>query len=432
MKKCKSAKRQFLSVCAVPALAVFALAGALTGCVSNKSSSAITAAPSNLYFGSGDAVWGITLDPATEYFSYTNINASGAQPGFVPLNGAFTTASSGFLDLTLTQASASVSVGQGGTGAGGYAVLFPDEGMLMRTGSSTIGVSGGSSLLIGAVPSAACPALSSPETFNFISMGTPITGDKVVHAAYGAIQISQGNADSWSFSNFTMDDIGGNALSPVPIADATCPATQEGFVLVSPIAQTTPFPPPYTPTQTTTGISPSGLLVINQGEGSDTTPTGPSSLLGVIKPSAALNVSDMVGKSYAGFESDPLSPLGTIAVVFGAGSGTAITGGGFPKDDVTQSPVIDTTLDLGTLSAQTPGLFPSVTLTRPDTFEVCVGTPSGGTDSNGNPTCIFHGVAVAGQVNGKYVIFTNINNPTALTSKGATPLAVINLALYQQ
>jgi hypothetical protein len=41
-------------------------------------------------------------------------------------------------------------------------------------------------------------------------------------------------------------------------------------------------------------------------------------------------------------------------------------------------------------------------------------------------------VAVAGQVNGKYVIFTNINDPTALTSKGATPLAVINLALYQQ
>jgi hypothetical protein len=41
-------------------------------------------------------------------------------------------------------------------------------------------------------------------------------------------------------------------------------------------------------------------------------------------------------------------------------------------------------------------------------------------------------VAVAGQVGGKYVIYTNINDPTARNSWGTTKLAAINLALYQQ
>jgi hypothetical protein len=320
----------------------------------------------------------------------------------------------------------------------------------MRTGSSSTDVFGHSpSALIAATHSAACPAFSSPETFNFIAQGTTNQGDPIIHVAYGSVQITQGGADSWSFSNFTMYDLSGNSLSPSPIPDATCPATLEGFVLVSPLTNTklSPANTPYGPAQITTGVSPSGLLVIDQGQDEaysqalgysysnfDATPTGPVGLLGVVKPSAALNVGDMVGKRYAGFESDPLSALGTIAVVFGTtpGSGSTITGGGFPKDDVTQQSRADTTFELGAQSAQTPGLFPSVTLTQPDTFSVCAGTPSGGTDSHGNPTCIFHGAAVAGLVNGKYVIYTNINDPTALTSKGATPLAVINLALYQQ
>ena len=319
----------------------------------------------------------------------------------------------------------------------------------MRTGSSLTDVHGHRpSALIGATLTSACPAFTSPETFNFIAQGTTNQGDSVVHVAYGSVEISpvqttQGSANSWSFSNFTMYDLSGNSLSPSPIPDATCPATLEGFVLVSPLTTTAiskATNTPFGPAQITTGVSPSGLLVIDQGQDEasyifsnfDATPTGPVGLLGVVKPSAALNVSDMASKKYAGFESDPLTPMGTIAVVFGAGSDTAITGGGFANDDATQQPRADTTLDLGAQSTQTPGLFTSVTLTQPDTYSLCAGTPSGGTDAHGNPTCIFHGAAVAGQVGGKYVIFTNINDPTARNSSGATPLAAINLALYQQ
>jgi hypothetical protein len=443
--------RGFLSLRAVSAVAALAVALAigLSGCVSNKTNSAVSVGQTNLYFGTANkagnsywsgGVWSITLDSATSYFGYNDVvGVSGTQLGGDTLNGAFATTSSGFLDLTLSQSATSESISRGGTGVGGYAVALPGEGLLMRTGGSSIDVLGNSpSALIGATHSAACPAVTSAETFNFIAQGTTNQGDSIVHVAYGSVQITpvtagtQGGADSWSFSNLNMYDLSGNSLSPSAIPNATCPATSEGFVLVSTLPNAT-----YYPAQITTGVSPSGLLVMDQGGQAqlfDSTPTGPTGLLGVVKPSAALNVSEMVGKKYAGFESDPLGPLGTVAVVFGTtpGSGTAITGGGFPKDDVTQTPVINKTLDLGAQSTQTPGLFTSVTLTQPDTYSVCAGTSSGGTDSQGNPTCIFHGVAVAGQVGGKYVIFTNINDPTALTSKGATPLAVINLALYQQ
>jgi hypothetical protein len=444
MKKCGNGMRGFLSLCAVAVLAV-----TLPGCVSNKSASAVSVGLANQYFGTAGQVgvepdwsggiWSITLDSETSYFGYNDVSSDlGSVAGNAPFNGAFTTTSSGFLNLTLTQGAMAVAISKGGTGAGGYAVALPGEGVLMRTGSSATDVFGHSpSALIAATHSAACPAFTSAETFNFIVQGTTNYADKVIHAAYGSVQITPGSANSWSFSNFTMFDLSGNALNPSAIADATCPVTSEGFVLVSPVSNTTNWPK-----QITTGISSSGLLVINQGQTEDrfghgvfdAAPTGPTGLMGVVKPSAALNVSDMVGKKYAGFESDPLGSLGTVAVVFGTtpGSGTAITGGGFPNDDVTQQPRADTKLDLGAQSTQTPGLFTSVTLTQPDTYSVCAGTASGGTDSQGNPTCIFHGAAVAGQVGGKYVIYTNINDPTALTSKGATPLAVINLALYQQ
>jgi hypothetical protein len=459
MKKCKSVRGRFLSLRAVPAVAplsvllAVALAGGLSGCVSNVTSSASSVGNSNHYFGTASlvgsgfnfvgGVWSITFDSATSYFDYDDVNNEyGTAAGGDPFNGSFTT-SNDIVDLTLSTGSIKQAKADGGTGVGGYAVTLPGEGLLVRTGSNSTDVLGQSpSALIAAVSSAACPSFTSAETFNFVAQGTTNQGDKIAHVAYGSVQITPNGSDSCSFSNFSMVELSGTSLSPTPIQDATCSSTSEGYVLVSPITQVTQGTNYYYPLQTTTGVSPSGLLVIDPGDDLssstltyfDQTATGPVGLMGVIQPSAALNVSDLVGKTYAGFESDPLSEMGTIAVVFStnAGTGTAIKGGGFPGDDITQTARTDTTLDLGTQSTQTPGLFTSVTLTQPDFYSLCKGTSSGGTDSNGNATCIFYGAAVAGQVGGKYVIFTNINDPTATNSNGATPLAAINLALYQQ
>jgi hypothetical protein len=452
MKKCKSVRGGFLSLFAVAVLTVN-----LAGCVSNKTSSASSVGDSNLYFGTASlvgltgnfsgGVWNITFDPATSYFDYNdddNLRHSTAAGGD-PLNGSFTT-SNDIVDLTFSTAAKKQAIADGGKGVAGYAVTLPGEGLLIRTGSSSIDVVGNSpSTLIAAASSAVCPAFTSAETFNFVAQGTTNYQDTVVHVAYGSVKITPNASDSWSFSNFSMYDLSGNSLSPTPIQDATCASTEEGYVLASPtteVAVGSGSSIDYFPLQITTGVSPSGLLVVDPGNDLystyltyfDQTATGPVGLMGVVQSSAALNVSDMVGKTYAGFESDPLSQMGTIAVVFStnAGTGTAIKGGGFPSDDITQQARTDTTLDLGAQSTQTPGLFTSVTLTQPDTYSLCAGTSSASQDSHGEPTCIFYGVAVAGQVDGKYVIFTNINDPTAKNSNGATPLAAINLVLYQQ
>ena len=257
MKKCRNEMRGFLSLCAVVALTV-----TLSGCVSNKTSSAVSVGLENQYFGTASqvgvspnwsgGVWSITLDSSTSYFGYNNVSSGlGSVAGNVPYNGAFTTTSSGFLDLTLTQAAAAQTISLGGTGVGGYAVALSGEGVLMRTGGSAIDVFGHSpSALIAATNAAACPTFTKAETFNFIAQGTTNQGDSIVHVAYGSVEVTPGGAASWSFSNFKMYDLNGNALSPSAIADATCPSTPEGFVLVSPVSNTTNYP-----AQITTGIN---------------------------------------------------------------------------------------------------------------------------------------------------------------------------------
>jgi hypothetical protein len=419
-------------------LAGAALGFAMTGCGGNSSSSSSTSTAGQAiqYFGTQNpdqssqggfpigGVWSITLDTQNSFFSYSNIESSDNRSVFSS-SGSIAASKSGILDLTLSG---------GAAGSGGYAVHIPGEGLLLRAGDNH-------KLVVGATVSNACPSLTSQKTFNFVSLASSDSRDLTPHVAYGSIQINPGTAGTWSFSNLNMYLLDGGSLSPTPFPDGSCASTKEGFVIAVPlsgVAQQT------TPSQITVGISPSGLLVIDQGQNSGwaarnpTGPTGPLGLLGVIQPTAALNVADLVTKSYAGFETEAYGPLGTIAVAFGAtpGTSTSITGGGFPNDDITQLPAADTTVDLGSQSSQTPGLFTSVTLTRPDSFGLCAGTASGGTDAKGNATCVFHGAAVVGQVAGKYVIFANIVDPTLAAIQigdfATTPLTVLNLLLYQQ
>ena len=113
------------------------------------------------------------------------------------------------------------------------------------------------------------------------------------------------------------------------------------------------------------------------------------------------------------------------------GSGTAVTGGAYPNDDVTQTPLSNITIDLGQQDASTNGLYTGVTVTVPDTYSACATTSFGGTDANGNPTCIFHGDAIVGQPNGKYVVFVTVND-VSLAISHYTADAALDFFLYQQ
>jgi hypothetical protein len=144
-----------------------------------------------------------------------------------------------------------------------------------------------------------------------------------------------------------------------------------------------------------------------------------------------------VAAKYAGFEFDPidvtLNRAGSLPVAFGqtAGSGTVITGGAYPNDDVAQTAPSNITLDLGQQDGTSNGLYKNVTVTVPDTFSACATTSFGGTDASGKPTCIFHGVAVAGDPNGKFVIFVTVND-VSLAISHYTADAALEFFLYQQ
>ncbi len=87
-----------------------------------------------------------------------------------------------------------------------------------------------------------------------------------------------------------------------------------------------------------------------------------------------------------------------------------MTGGGYANDDVTQTPATNITLNLGQQDSANNGLYKSVTVIVPDTYKDCIGQTFGGADNSGNPTCTFSGVAVAGSVAGKFVIFVSVND----------------------
>lgn len=373
--------------------------------------------------------WAMTLDQTGEYFSYQNFGHQGYSgiAGNTPEVG--TLSGTGFLPLDATS---------GGTiGDAGYAFEVPGDAALLRPGDDTIAP-------VIAVSTNGCPTLSS-TTYQFVSLGTPALTDQNTHVAYGSVQLSSSGA-TWSFNNLNMYTFTGTALAPTALPTGNCGYTQLGYVVST---------PPSTATggfSLTTAVSPNGYFLMDQGQGEPANsnvletagggsgsfgPTGPLGLVGVEQPSSQMNTGSVVAGKYLGFEYDDadvsLRRAGTLPVSFGqtAGSGTVMTGGSYPNDDVTQTPLTNVTIDLGQQDAKNNGLYTGVTVTVPDTFAACASTPFGGADANGNPTCIFHGDAIVGQPNGKYAIFVTVNDVSQVISH-YTADAALNFFLYQQ
>lgn len=420
------------------ALAVSLLA---SGCGGGKSSSVVTPQPpagsqgsqSHNYVGTQGVdqsgklefgrlfggTWTITLDQPDKYFSYQNVANEGA---FVTNITAGSLSGSGFLSLNGTSGIT--------LGAAGYAVEVPGEAALVRPGSNTMAP-------VVSVVTTGCPSLASQTTYQFISFGTPSGKDPNTHVAYGSVQASSAGT-AWTFSNLNMFTFDGAALSPTPLPTGNCGYTQLGYVVSIPPSAATGS------VTVTTAVSPSGYFIMDQGQGEPAyanvasfAPTGPLGLVGVELPSSQLDTGSIVAGKYLGFEFDPvdvtLGRPGSLPVAFGqtAGSGTAMTGGAYPNDDVTQTAPSNITLDLGQQDAKSNGLYTHVTVTVPDTFAACGSTSFGGTDANGNPTCIFHGDAVVGKPNGKFVIFVTVND-VSLSISHYTADAALDFFLYQQ
>ena len=369
--------------------------------------------------------WAVTLDDSTDYFSYENIghNVASATVG--------TTSGSGFESLTASTAGAT-------PGAAGYVLEIPGEAALLRPGDDTVAP------VISAITNG-CPNLTSPTTYQFISLGTPAKTDKNTHVAYGSVQASN-SGTVWNFTNLNMYTFGGVSLSPTPLPVGNCGYTQLGYA-ISMASSTT-----ADGLTVTTAVSPNGFFIMDQGQGEpgnigvlDTAgggsgsfgPTGPLGLVGVEQPSSQLSTSSIVAGKYLGFEFDPinltLGRVGSMPVAFGqtAGSGTTMIGGAFPNDDVTQTAPSNITVNLGQQDSQNNGLYKSVIVTLPDVYGGCIGEPFGGVDTNGNPTCTFPGEAVIGNPGGKFAIFITVNDLSQAVSH-YTADAALDFFLYQQ
>ncbi len=406
--------------------------------------------------------WVLTLDDTNNYFSYQNVghdannNALGV-PGLplpVPVTGG--TAGSGFFSLT-------PNVAGSPDGSGGYVVEIPGEGALVRPNTQTVIASG--SVQVPSTPmvaptvfaaSASCPVLSGNETFQFIALGSQLQNDIYEHVVYGSVQVS-GTGTAYTFSNLNMYGFAGDSLSPDALPVGNCGTTQEGYAIsmVAPEQYTYYLNGNAVSKVTdnftlTTAISPSGLFIMDQGQGDpyiDSSSFGAGigvsgatdlqELVGVVQPASPLSASSLVGAKYLGFEYDALdvslNRAASNPVMFGqtAGSGTVMTGGGYANDDVTQTPVSNITIDLGQQDSANNGLYKNVIVTVPDTYDGCNNVPFGGTDANGNPTCTFPGVAVAGTVAGKFVIFVSVNDLSQSIAH-YSPYATLQFFLYQQ
>ena len=196
-------------------------------------------------------------------------------------------------------------------------------------------------------------------------------------------------------------------------------------------------------TQSSIWIGPSGFFAADQSDPTQTSPTG-ASAAGMAEPASPLSTSALAGAQYLGFLyeppafaylANPVTPAFTAPVSFGqvAASGSTMTGGIFPNDDVTGPPNSDIEINLGKEDGTLNGLYTSVKITVLDPAQNCANftdyaiPATIGINPQGYITCTFPGVAIAGNPDGNYAIFVNAYNWAARLS--GVPMQIY---LFQQ
>jgi len=369
------------------------------------------AGPVNTYSGAqSPGAWTLTLDNTSGAFSY--------QPVTYPATAVTgkTQVTNGFITLGTT---------------GGYALEVQGRAAILRPGDVTTPP-------VFAVPQTECYPITGRVRFPYVTMS--IGPSQTVYGAgaglgYGSIGAStDSTGKSWQF-----DDMAGTIVSGSTSFAGTC-TTVSNQAAISFTGQQSILddlwgdatPAITADTQSNIWVGPSGFFVADQsdphGNPLSGQPTLGASVAGVVEPSSALNTTDMASKKYLGFAYEaataigyngiPAAPANTSPVAFGqvTSSGTTITGGEFPSDDVTQPPNTDTVINLGSQSATYNGLYPSVSITVLDPAQNCANytgpkfNVTSGVNADGYITCTFPGIAVTGNPEGKYALFISTYN----------------------
>jgi hypothetical protein len=395
----------------------------------------------NTYSGAqSPGAWVFTLDNSKNAFSYQPVTYPAS-----PATGSIQS-TAGFTQL----------------GASGFAFEVLGRAAVLLPGSSA------ASPVFG-VPQTQCYSITGKMRFQYIAMYPgPQTGvisqNNPDPLGYGSIVASTDTTGkNWQFENLqgnvvlgpasfagTCSVSNGQASISMPsstLLDAFWATTTITGTLVGPQLINAASEIPAT-TQSNIWIGPSGFFTADQSDPTQV-PFAGASVAGMAEPSAPLTTSAVAAGQYLGFlyESPsysstgyPATPAFTTPVGFGqavAGSGSTMTGGTYPNNNLNNNPNTDIQISLGAQDSTLNGLYTSATVTVLDPAQNCAnfnGSPNGyqtkatpGLNANGYTTCTFPATAIAGNPDGNYAIFVSSYNWAA--NLGGVPMQIY---LFQQ
>ncbi|AXC09540.1 hypothetical protein ACPOL_0155 [Acidisarcina polymorpha] len=389
------------------------------------------AGPVNTYNGGqSPGAWTLNLDDTKNAFSYQPVTYP-AQPvtGSLQVGGGFSS-----------------------LGAAGLVYEVLGRAAVLRPGSSATSP-------IFAVPQTGCYAITGKMRFQYIdlypgSLATFLSETNLDPLGYGSIVASTDpTGKTWQFENLQgsagpVPNVQASVVSGPASFTGSCAASNSeasiglsGPSLLDAYWATTDgtafngpsFVSSLSPTaQSIVWVGPSGFFAADQSDPVQV-PSSGASVAGMAEPASPLSTSAVAAGQYLGFlYQAPISASSgsaattafTAPVGFGQvvpSSGSTITGGIFPNDDVTGTPNSDTQITLGTQDSTVNGLYASVSITVLDPAQNCanfpgspIGFPLSGVSSSVNAlgyvTCTFPGVAIAGNPDGKYAIFVSAYN----------------------
>ena len=380
-----------------------------------------TAGPLNSYVGAegtGD-MWQITINHTTNSFNATDYSQEADGSGFpLALNGIFAF-DGGFLDFSQTNTAPSPAFEPAG-----FTLEIPGRVAFFRPDTATdLNGNPAAAPPVAAVPGS-CLSFIMGVNFQFVTMpnvvlegGNSAVWNAASDTAYGSFQVST-SGTTWYFFNLSQSTLAQSPSQPAAnFSPGLCAPAIMGTVVSIP-------PNSTISTTDTLVVGPSGFFILNQGPGL-------SSAVGLPQPTSPLNTPNIVSLQYLGFVSEPSIPFPSCSAPCTptepppnpiasfapcpnttCARGTSLLGGEFPlanamdstSDDPTQPVNANIIINLGAQNTTSNGLYNAATVTIPDPNSVCTGSAVG-QDSQGNPTCTFPAVAVAGELENKYAIF---------------------------
>ncbi len=265
-----------------------------------------------------------------------------------------------------------------------------------------------------------CIAPKGSIGFNFLHVPAPQSHyAAATDTLYGNAGLTYADG-MFSYSTVQQFASGGANASTntIPFANSYCISAPEGYGIQS--AETSV---PGSIGSVLVYLSATGAL-IGEIDGAGKTVNG--DFIGMVQPSAAIDLSAVTKGSYKGFylSQGPLAP-GNPAY-FGQTSawittpvfnqtGTSMIGGNESVFNLIFGPVAaipgNTLIDFGTQDSSHPGLFPSATIEEPDPSNLCPAKQQS-IGSDGNTYCTFPVAALIGESYGKYAIFIAGPEPT--------------------